>query len=358
MRKKFHYVIAAFSALIIIFMLSNIHNGIISKPTDKMQLVISAINPIAIEEIEERFPHITIEDRENKIIRTKPDELRMTARNLLIIPNILEVNYLPGMPTFSWSEYGQGLMKVFQKYANGDFGTIIGSHGRPTPLLEHLPSMITTTFSYLIPGVFIGILLGFLFAVLASLRPKIGRLTDQIHQGLLVLPDFVVIVLLQLIVIYITKWAERRIVLFAQLGTETPFLLPLLTIAIIPAVLIYGTIRPAIARERSEPYVLTALAKGLSTREILVRHILRNIMEDLFAVLPRATTAAVTSMVIAEATCAIFGLGGYVVNRYFFSIDTLTVTSLILASFMILMHLIYSLMRRVLIVSTKEVDAR
>lgn len=357
MRKKIHFMIAAFVALIMIFLLSNIHNGIISKPPEQMQIVTSAIHPITLEEIEERFPHITIEDREKKIIRTKPEDLLQTVSNLRTIPNILQITFLPGMPAFSWSAYGQGMWNLIQKYIQGDFGTIIGSHGRMTTLQEHLPSMIMTTFSYLIPGLILGILFGFLFAVFASLRPKIGSLLDRIHRGLLIFPDFVVIVLLQLIVVYITKWAERRIILIAQVGTETPYLLPLLTIMIFPAVLVYGTIRSAIKRERSEPYILTASSKGLSAREVLFHHVLRNVMEDFLAVLPRATTAAVTSMVIAEATCAIFGLGGYVVSRYFISVDTLTITSLILALFTIIMHLIYFLLRKKLIVSTKEADA-
>lgn len=354
MRKKIRFMIAAFAALIMIILLSNIHNGIISKPPEQIQLVISAVNPITLEEIQERFPHITIEDREKKIIRMKPEDLMQTVSDLRTIPSILQMSFLPGMPTFSWSAYGQGLWNLIEKYTQGDFGTIIGSHLRATPLTEQLPSMIITTFSYLIPGLVIGVLFGFLFAVFASWRPKIGSLLDRIHRGLLILPDFVVIVLLQLIVVYITRWAERRIILIAQIGTESPYLLPLLTIMIFPAVLVYGTIRSAIKRECSEPYILTASAKGLSVREVLIRHVLRNVMEDFFSVLPRATTAAVTSMVIAEATCMIFGLGGYVVSKYFNSVDTLTITSLILALFTIIMHLIYFLLRKKLIVSTKE----
>lgn len=357
LKQKLFYVLSALSALIIIFLLSNIDKGIIIKPVEQMQLEFSALTPVTIEEIKERLPHITIEDAEQNIIRVDPQMFMKTINDVKLIPGVVHVNLVPGMPDFSWHNYGQGIAEQLSKVLNGDLGTVISrSQGKESPLTDYLPTMIATSFSYLIPGLLLGILIGILFAIFASLRPKIGYWFDQIHKVFILFPDFVVVVALQLIVIYLTKFASGRIILIAQIGTETPFLLPLLTISFIPGVMVYGTVRAAIVRELAESYVKTAYAKGLSAMQVLIRHIMRNVMEDLFAILPRATTSAVTAMVIVEVMCLILGVGGFVLSKYYVSIGTLPTICIILALFTIAMHLIFAWLRQKFVIPTGEVD--
>lgn len=355
MRKKWMYIISALGAILIIFLLSNIHKGIIIEPIERLQLEFSALTPATLEEVKERLPHITIEDPEKNQIRVDPEKIFETDRQLKTIPGVVAVHPLPGMPSFSWSNYGKGLVDQLQKLLNGDWGTIVSLPSqKQTPLIQVLPRMISTTLSYLIPGLLLGILFGLLFAILASIRKKFGYVLDQMHKLLMLLPDFVIIVILQLIVIYIVKLTDKPFILIAQIGTETPFVIPLLTIMSMPSVLVYGAIRTGIIREQEEAYVKTAFSKGLAFKHILFKHILRNVMEDLFAILPRATTAAVASMIIVEIICLIMGLGGIVLSKYFVTIGVISTISIILALFTILMHLLFAWLRKKLVIHTGE----
>jgi len=270
------------------------------------------------------------------------------------LSGVLDIQPLSGMPNFSFKQYGMGLIEQINKLAKGDMGTIYVGQ-KEYALSDKLLQMIQISFGYLIPGLLLGILFGFSFAILASLSKKFGFGLDLIHRILLLLPDFVIIVILQLIVIFITKFTDERFLLIAQLGTEVPYVIPLLTIICMPSVLIYGAVRTAIIREEQDPYIATARAKGLSRKQILFKHILRNVMEDLFAVLPRAATAAVTSMIIVEIICLILGVGGYALSKYFASVDTMATICLILALFTLLIHLFFAWLRTKLVVHTGEV---
>jgi oligopeptide transport system permease protein len=94
----------------------------------------------------------------------------------------------------------------------------------------------------------------------------IGRLLDLVHALLSGLPDFLLIILIQLVSIYLTRLTGSNVILVAHYGDNIPFTIPFLTIALIPGVLIYGTLRLAIEREMTQDYITTALTKGLSRR--------------------------------------------------------------------------------------------
>ncbi|TCZ78886.1 ABC transporter permease subunit [Paenibacillus albiflavus] len=355
MTKKWIYILSALSAIIIIFLLGNLHKGIIIEPTERLQLELSVITPITLEEIQQHLPSIEIENHAKNEIRVPIGEMAQTIQFLKVIPGVLDIKPLSGMPSFSFKQYGIGLIEQINKLMKGDMGTVYGKPGhKEYALADKIPQMMQISFSYLIPGLLLGIVFGFLFAILASLYKKLGYGIDLIHKLLMLLPDFVIIVLLQLMVIFITRFTDGRFLLIAQVGTEVPFVIPLLTVMCMPSVLIYGAIRSAIMREEQDPYITTAYSKGLTRKQVLFRHILRNVMEDLFAVLPRATTAAVTSMIIVEMICLILGVGGYALSKYFASIDTMSTICLILAVFTILMHLIFAWLRTKLVIHTGE----
>ena len=118
--------------------------------------------------------------------------------------------------------------------------------------------------------------------------------------------------------------------------------------------LIFGALRIAVAREWEEGYIKTAYAKGLSRTTVILWHMLRNTMADLLSVLPKAVSVAITSMVVAEVMCGIFGLGGYAINSSIYRVTSLPTTCAILAVFAIVCHLVIAVLRKRLVVDTKE----
>lgn len=203
--------------------------------------------------------------------------------------------------------------------------------------------MLLRTCTYFIPGLLLAIVLSVFLAMAASIWRRLGTFMDGTYALLVGLPDFFLIVLIQLGAIYATKFLGHYVLLIVQVGDKTPFLIPFLTIALIPSVTIYGTLRIAIARELWQDYV-TALAKGLTRREVLISHVLRNVMEDLLAVLPKATTLALASMAVAEAICGIFGLGGFIVSPALQSVSSMSAICMALALVAMAFHVLYALL--------------
>ena len=179
---------------------------------------------------------------------------------------------------------------------------------------------------------------------------------DAIHFFLMGIPDFFVIIVFQLLGIYASSFTTKQIITIVQYGNHVPFLIPFLAIAFVPAMLIYGTLRVAMQREMEEGYVRTAQSKGLGLARILFAHVSRNVIEDLLTVMPRVITLALGNMVMAEVVCSITGLGGYMIHPYSEDISSLPLTCCLLGIFALVLHGIIALLRKLLVVRTKEAN--
>jgi ABC-type nitrate/sulfonate/bicarbonate transport system permease component len=87
---------------------------------------------------------------------------------------------------------------------------------------------------------------------------------------------------------------------------------------------------------------------------VVVKHILRNTMPDLLTILPKVISVGITSLVVAEVMCGIFGLGGYAIHENLIKVTSLPATCAILACFAVLSHVVIALLRKRLVVQTKE----
>jgi oligopeptide transport system permease protein len=353
MRKSLIFILAGLGTLAGIFLLSNVNDAFINYSPESLRVIYTTSDDL--EAVTKRFPEITIEDAKEGIIRTPYGKADYYIAQLPSIGGIIKGEFIPLQPSFSMKKYTFELKDKLVHYSRGDFGTTV-SYGSTNGVSfkDQLKKMIPRTLTYLVPALLFSILCGVGFSLLASMRKSLGKLLDGIHMLLIGLPDFFVIVLIQLFAVYASKYTDKRLILIIQLGSEVPFIIPFLAITIIPGVLIYGTMRTAIEREMSEPYVLTAYAKGLSAPRVLIRHVFRNVIEDLLAIMPKAATIAVSSMAIAEVLCNIVGVGGYVIRPFYQDVSALPLVCTLLAVFTISIHGIVALIRKLFIVKIKE----
>ncbi|MCR8644196.1 ABC transporter permease subunit [Paenibacillus sp. N1-5-1-14] len=339
-------------AFIFIFLISNLQYGISSKPPERIQVGVDKRIVTNYEDLTRLYPNVTLLDAEKGIFHVPIESLQSTVRRIQSIPGVVEIHTLPGTPTYSFSQYFNSIGAMLSMYAKGEFGYYYMPVGGKKPFLEMLPTILKNSLTYFVPGFLAAIVGGVLFAVFATMSRVIGKIFDWIHRVLLMIPDFFIYTLLLMFAIYITKFATKRVILIIQLKNEVPFFIPFMTIMIVPGVLIYGVIRLALQREMAEPYIRTAIAKGFSHKRIVITHAFLNVLEDLLTILPRATTVAIGGMIIAEVLCRISGIGGYLTIAY----SNLPITCAILALFALIMQGIYALLRKMLIVSTKEVN--
>src|SRR5437660_3445295 len=114
------------------------------------------------------------------------------------------------------------------------------------------------------------------------------------------LPAFFWAVAIELVMIWL--WAQFRIQVLptAGFGIDGHLLLPSLALAIRPAAALFRPTTTAVVEIRHADYVRTAIAKGLSERVLLARHVLPNASPNIIAATVLAARAALSSLVIVE----------------------------------------------------------
>ncbi|HEU4965705.1 MAG TPA: ABC transporter permease subunit [Bacilli bacterium] len=345
--------------LSIIFLVGQLDKGVETHEPDRLYVYPKFGGDI--HEIVDRVPGAKLISEYNDLVEVPARKLKPYEETFLADPMVLGIKYVAVKPEFTFRKYWAEVRNAFDRYLSGDLGGV--SYDKPDPYEEqqiypvdkHLGEMVKRSLSYLIPAVLTGVLVGYLLALFAVWKPKWGRVFDGFHTVLLGLPDFFIVVVLQLLAIQVSKAAGHNVILIMQFGDSTPFLIPFLAISLLPAALIYGTLRIAVEREWEEGYVKTAYAKGLSRTFVILRHLLRNTREDLLAILPRVVTAGITSLVVAEIMAGIFGLGGYALNPKMTLVTSLPTTCAILAVIGLAAHFLLAALRRLFVVTTKEV---
>lgn len=336
-----------------ILLISNLDKAVTTHAPDKLRLIIQP--PKTIEQVADKYPELTV-DPDTNTVETPAGQRDEYARLLVQNKDALEAVRVETEPALDWQNYRRALQDKTEDFREGDLGGIAynSNWNNSYSIKDMLPDMIIRSLSYLLPGLLLGVAAGYAFALLAVIRPKLGNVLDGLHSIILSMPDFFVVVLLQMLALIVDRATNKPTILVIQFGDQVPLLVPILAISILPATLIYGTLRIAIEREWAEGYVKTAYAKGLASLTILFRHILSNTMEDLMTIMPRAVTVGVTSMAVAEVMCMIFGLGGYVINPSVSAVTSLTTTCAILAVITMLLHLLFFLIRKKFVVNTSE----
>lgn len=329
-----------------VLLLTNLDKGFQNTEQDK--LIVQARPHVTLEQIVLNFPEAEIESLDEQIVSVPYGKTEEYLKRFEADQGVQSVQLIPVQGSFQIKKYVYGFKERIQQYFQGDFGglTYNSKPDREYPINAHLTSLITRSFTYLIPGILGGIVFGYALAVFAAWVPRLGRVLDRIHKLMLGVPDFFLIVLLQMGAILLAKAYGKTVVIVMQFVDDTPFLIPCLAVAITTGLFLYGAIRIAVEREWNAPYVKTAYSKGLTRTMVIFKHILRNVTADLIAILPRIVTIGITSLVIVEVMSGIFGLGGYATNPNLNRVSSLTTTCAILAGFALAAHLLIGLLRK------------
>jgi ABC-type dipeptide/oligopeptide/nickel transport system permease component len=114
------------------------------------------------------------------------------------------------------------------------------------------------------------------------------------------LPAFFWAVAIELVMILLwVQWGVRFLPT-AGFGLDEHLVLPSLALGIRPAAYIFRLTATAVEEIRHADYVRTAIAKGLSDRLLLVRHVLPNAAPNIIAATVLGARGALSSLVIVE----------------------------------------------------------
>jgi peptide/nickel transport system permease protein len=180
-------------------------------------------------------------------------------------------------------------------------------------IFEGIPATISLSIGAAVIWLFFGLLLGYVSALRA------GGWLDRLLTGVAVAGISIPVFLLAPILIYFLTY---KIELFPNGGyvgiTEDPFewakhlILPWFTLAVLSIGFYSRVLRSNMLDVMNEDYVRTARAKGLSERQVMTRHVLRNSLIPIVTLfgLDFGATIAGTA-IITEVLYNINGVGNY-----------------------------------------------
>lgn len=169
-------------------------------------------------------------------------------------------------------------------------------------LLQRLPATALLAFSIMFVSCLIGIPLG----VVTALRQGawVDHLTMVIGLVAISLPTFFLGLLLLYIFSFQLKWFP-----VGGYGTARHLVLPTLAVAVPWGAWYAIFLRTSMLEAVSADYVRTAYAKGLSTRIVALRHMLRNALLPVITIMGIDMAALLTGIVLVESVFSWPGIG-------------------------------------------------
>ena len=197
----------------------------------------------------------------------------------------------------------------------GDFGTSAASSASVLDLIiTRLPVTLSLAFGAVVVAAVFGVALG----LLAATRP--GKF-DRILQVVMVLgfslPNFWVAILLALFFAVTLRWFPATG--YTQLSDSPArwlmsITLPVVALAIGSIAAIAQQLRNSVLTVYSQDYVRTLRSRGLSSRNILLTHVLRNAAPPALTMLSLQFIAAMSGAAIVERVFGLQGLGAVAIN--------------------------------------------
>jgi peptide/nickel transport system permease protein len=269
-----------------------------------------------------------------------------------------------------WVQYGRFMKRLL----TGDLGTSVSTK-RPvtTEFLERFPGTIELTITALVIAIGLGIPLGYLAA------RRRGTWLDHVTVGVGLLgictPVFFLGYILKQVMAVKFGWfpttgrqdvtidATRVTNFFVLDGILTRewdaatdafmhLVLPGLTLASIPLAVIVRITRASVLEVLQEDFVRTAEAKGLTSRVIRGRHVMRNAMLPVATTIGLLTGSLLSGAVLTETVFAFSGIGSFIVE----AIDRRDYP--VLMGFIMIIALLYVLINLIVDVSYTIIDPR
>ncbi|MCI3922354.1 ABC transporter permease subunit [Paenibacillus sp. TRM 82003] len=178
---------------------------------------------------------------------------------------------------FRWGNGLRAIGDYFAGFASGEtFRFYTGKN--EFSFWEQIGGYFGISFAYVAAGAIVGMTLGILFGI-AFARTR-GEWLKRVVEITGVLPDFVLIILLQFTVVYIAQRTGIVVFKVANLTSDTPpaVALPLLSMIIIPGLYILRNVALQMRLTLTEDYIGNAKARGLGRLYITFFHALPNVL--------------------------------------------------------------------------------
>jgi peptide/nickel transport system permease protein len=192
-----------------------------------------------------------------------------------------------------------------------DFGVSLVSG---EPVIHEIAHQLGASLWLALAAVGLSLLIGPPLGILAGLRPGgwLDRALLFVSTGLKAVPPFLMALVLILVLSAQLRWLPA-----AGYGQAKHFILPALALALGLAAVNARIARDAMARIAAMPFYRFAEWKGLSRRQVLLRHGLRNVSVPLLTYLGLQFVTLVEGVVVIESIVGWPGIGHALVHAVF-----------------------------------------
>jgi len=197
-----------------------------------------------------------------------------------------------------------------------DFGESVRTH---EPVLDSIVERLPLTIELVVLAQVVAIGGALLVAPLAALRPgsTFDKATSAGMSATLSIPPFALA--LVLVYVFAVNWnlfpASGYVPLSESLGDNLRSLvLPTVALAVVPMAVYIQVLRNEMIEVLGEDFVLLARVRGLSTRYLMLRHVLRPASLPLLTLIGINVGALLSGAVVIESIFALPGLGRLTVD--------------------------------------------
>lgn len=190
----------------------------------------------------------------------------------------------------------------------GEFGM---SHRFRMPAMELVLSRLGDTLLLAASGMLIALIVGVTIGVVSALRQQ--RLVDHVLGLVLTVFQSVPAFWVGILLILVFGVTFRALPFTGNQGFES-LILPAVTLSIVPTVSIARVTRTSVIDTLSRDYIITARAKGLRSRAVVSRHVLRNSFIPVLTITGLMSAEAIGGAVITEQLFAWPGIGSLAVE--------------------------------------------
>ena len=246
------------------------------------------------------------------------------------------------------AKYGldKPLMEQYKNYLIGalrfDFGPSLKQRGRDvtTIILDGMKTSAKLGLIALVLATVTGILLG---SVAALRRNTIfDRIIMVITTAFVSMPSFIMGSLLLILFSVTLHWLP------ANGAAKGGLILPVITLSLYPMSYITRLTRSSMLDVLGQDYIRTAKAKGVSERNVILKHALKNSLIPVITYFGPELAYIVTGSLVVEQIFAVPGIGRAFVNSITGRDYTLIMgTTVVLASLIVIMNLVSDIMYKI-----------
>lgn len=201
-------------------------------------------------------------------------------------------------------QYGYFILNALQ----GDLGLSLRSK---IPVMKEIGDRFPNTLSLALVSYFFAVIAGVAAGVMAAVHR--GKWPDQLVMVIAILAASLANFWLALMSMN-TFAVQLRWLPLMGMGSWAHYVLPSITLALLPAAIIARMTRSSMVEVLGQDYIRTARAKGLDEGTVYRKHALRNAMIPIITIIALNFGAVVSGAVVAETVFSWPGIGRLLVD--------------------------------------------